>query len=130
MVGDVLAIPGILRFARKPQNGKPCSEHRAPRAVQDGVEVHGGVEKILTALHQAGSQRLVFELGEGETMATAACEDEEALGLVVGFLVIAGEEGSNDRRIAYYDSELNLVTESFTGEKTGSYRAMMVLGGN
>jgi hypothetical protein len=47
-----------------------------------------------------------------------------------GFLVISGAEEGGDRQITYYDSELNLVTESFTGEKRGHYRGMMILGGN
>jgi hypothetical protein len=47
-----------------------------------------------------------------------------------GFLVITDRSATNDNKLAYYDSELNLVTESFTGEKLGQYRGMMILGGN
>ncbi len=47
-----------------------------------------------------------------------------------GFLVITDRSGTNDNKLAYYDSELNLVNESFTGDKLGRYRAMMILGGN
>lgn len=47
-----------------------------------------------------------------------------------GFLTVGEVGGTNDTPIALFDKDLNLVNTAWNGEKTGSYRGLLVLGGN
>ncbi len=47
-----------------------------------------------------------------------------------GFLTVGEVGGTNDTPIALFDKDLNLVNAAWNGEKTGSYRGLLVLGGN
>jgi|GEM_PF-3312864 len=47
-----------------------------------------------------------------------------------GFLTVGEVAATNDTPLALFDKDLNLVNAAWHGDKTGSYRGLLVLGGN
>jgi len=96
--------------------------------VHRGALAPGNHLVVAGVVNHRGTLALLRPDGQMERQGTPTEELLPRWGLISyghGFLATTEQDS-----IAYYDADLNLVSESFTGEKKARYAGLMVLGGN